>query len=306
MNDKQIQSKSIIEQLTESSQLYESQQGNAQPDLPGLDSLPRVNIPIEHQSLEAAPEEPIEQEMDMAPEEIEPEPAPVDAKQAKIQENWRSLREKASRVDQLQKERDEARYYAQAMEKESLRYQQQQRIPQEAEEPDYDLNSLSDDEIVDVRTLKKIQLQEINKQKALEKKQNESRAQQESYRRSVNAQMRETYADFNDVLSNDNIAKLEAKRPGLARSLAQNPDFAEVVLETYHIIKDLGIYRSPLEVNNRAVIQKNMAKPRSANTVAPQSGDTPLNKAGQFTGGAMNEEQRRALWADMQKNRGGW
>lgn len=216
-------------------------------------------------------------------------------------ENWKNLRQKASRAEQLQRERDEAIRYAQEVEQQIMRAMQQQSIPQD-DEQDYDYNNLNDDDLLSAKDLKKVMASEHKKRAKLE--QNMRQSQQQSYQAAVSAQLKSSYNDFDQVMTQDNIAQLQQMRPGLARSLATNPDFAEMARETYHVIKDLGIYRSvePASAVPKKQMQANGAKPRSANSISPQSGETPLNKANMFANG-LTAEVKAALWADMQKNR---
>jgi hypothetical protein len=214
----------------------------------------------------------------------------------------RDMRLKAERADQLQRERDEAIQYAQDVERQIMRAMQQQQIPFEQEEPDYDYNNLDDDDLISAKDLKRSLASEQKKRAQLEAQMRQS--QQNSYRTSTMANLKASYNDYDQVMSKENIAQLEQMRPGLARSLATNPDLAEMARETYNIIKDLGIYRAeqPSYSAPKKQIQANTAKPRSANSVSPQSGDTPLNKANMFANG-LTAEVKAALWADMQKNR---
>jgi hypothetical protein len=262
--------------------------------LPPITSMPEheQQSPVENEQAD----EDVAVENDQTPQEPE---VPLTGPQ----KSWRELRLKAERAEQMQRERDEAIKYAQAIEQEAYKWQQQQRAPQQQEEPEYDYNSLNEEDLVDGRTIKKILASESKKRAALES--NIRQSQQQSYEAAISAQLKSTYSDFDRVLTPENIAHLREMRPGLARSLAANPDLAEKARETYNIIKDLGIYRSVEEQTYAPVkkqMQNNVNKPRSSNSVSPQAGDTPLNQANMFANG-LTPDVKAALWADMQKKR---
>jgi len=249
--------------------------------------------PIEESQPEQEPIEPQEAE---APEEPEIETAP--------QRSWKELRIKAERADQLERERDEAFRYAQAIEQEALRMQQYQRQPQEIPEPDYDYNTVGEEDLVDGKTLKKILASESKKRAQLEH--NMRQNQQMSYETAISAQLKAEYADFDTVMTKENIAQLASLRPGLARSLAANPDLADKARETYQVLKDLGIYQSPSQrVAPPKQLQRNATKPRSSNSINPQSGETPLNQANMFAGG-LTPELKAALYKEMKDKASRW
>lgn len=261
--------------------------------LPPIDELPSGIEPSPQNDQEYEESTPIN---DQRPIIEEAEAAP----QSGPNKAMRDMRLKAERADQLQRERDEAIRYAQEVEQQIMRAMQQQSIPQD-EESDYDYNHLNDDDLLSAKDLKQVMASEQKKRSKLEA--NMRQSQQQSYQAAVYAQLKASYNDYDQVMTTENVAQLQQVRPGLARSLATNPDFAEMARETYHVIKDLGIYRTVEPVAPaKKQIQTNNAKPRSSNSVSPQSGETPLNKANMFSNG-LTPEVKAALWADMQKNR---
>lgn len=272
-------------------------QSTAQMEQQGVVAPPSGQAPVIASDLE--PDEPEvqadEPEVEEASEEV------VDPKTIP-NSRWREMRLQAEKAE---RERDEAIQYARSIEAEARRLLQQP-LQQQAPEPEYDINSLSDDDIVDGKQIKRIVQQENRKRKQLED--NMLRQQQQSYEAAISAQLKSTYGDFDNVVTADNVAALRSMRPGLARSLAANPDLAEKARETYHLIKDLGIYQNLQErSSNKNVIAKNASKPRASNSIAPQTGDSPLDKVNSFTPGTKPSKEYLAdLYADMQRKRMSW
>jgi len=279
----------LVEALTQSTAQMEAQGVVAPP--PG--QQPMTQAPVAEE-----PEPEAVEEVEEAPEEV------VDPK-AIPNSRWRDMRLQAERAQQLERERDEAIQYARSIEAEARRLLQQP-LSQQQPEPEYDINSLSDDDIVDGKQIKKIVQQENRKRRQLEE--NILRQQQQSYEAAISAQLKSTYGDFDNVVTSENVAALRSLRPGLARSLAANPDLAEKARETYHLIKDLGIYQETKErSSNKNVIAKNASKPRASNSIAPQTGDSPLDKVNSFTPGTKpSKEYLKELYADMQRKRMSW
>jgi hypothetical protein len=223
-----------------------------------------------------------------------PTEQPKDHKQS-----WKELRDKADLADRYQRERDE--YYRVLKQLEEQAYLQQQQGlhasgTQEDADDSFDLNNIPDDDFLSGKDLKKV----IAKQQRSQQKQYEEmmRQQKMAHEKMVENDFKAKYNDFYDVVNTDNIAKLRELRPGLARSLHLNPDIKEKAEETYLAIKDLGIYRRDDFTKQKEVAQKNFSKPRSVNSVGPQTGDSPLNQANAFANG-LTKELKKSLYQEM-------
>jgi hypothetical protein len=264
----------------------------------GLNSVAANTAPVE-------PTEPEQQEEQLVPEQDYPyeeeKPAePVEEKNSP-QKSWRELREKAEQADKLKKERDEYLALLKQIEREAIDYQSRQKPLVKEQEPDeFDYNKLDDDEILTARDLKRSFSKEQARLKRIEE---ELKMQQVRHRESlVEAELKAKHADLYDVLTESNITKLREVRPSLAKSINLNPDLKEKALDTYQAIKDLGIYQ---ESNRQDVekISKNIQKPRTSNSLAPQGGNSPLSKANQFANG-LTEEMKRTLYQEMLEKAG--
>ncbi len=252
--------------------------------------------------------QPIEQEEPQQEEEVvenqeqeESQPGEEqEEKKGSPKQSWKELRQKAELADKYQKERDE--YLKMLKDIEANYYQSQQQPKQVEEEPDFDTSTIDDDELLTGKELKSVLKKEQKRINKIEEKLKYN--ERYSHENAVEAELKSKYNDLQEVLTLDNINKLKELRPGLARSLSYNPDLKEKAIETYQAIKDLGIYGSTPQSIQKDMANKNQAKPRSSNTVSPQHGGSPLNKANMFANGLTKELQQQ-LYEDMlNKSRG--
>lgn len=241
------------------------------------------------------PEIPENQELDVVEEQQE-ESGPKDVKQS-----WKDLRDKADLADKYQRERDEYARVLKYIEEQALMHQRNQQ-PQQEEES-FDVNKFSDDDLVSGRDLKKAY--EVEERKRKKFYEDVQRQQRESQQVSIEQQLNRKYEDLYDVINESNIAKLKEIRPGLARSLHMNDNYKEKVEETYLALKDLGIAKSNSQSNDYSdnKINRNMSKPKSSNSVFPQSGDSPLNQANLFQNGFTKDVQKK-LYKEMLEKAG--
>jgi len=255
-------------------------------------------------------EQEVEQTEQESPDEVVTEQAQKEEQQKDSKDSkqsWKELREKAEKAEKLQKERDE--YYALLQQIAEQQYYQQQQLAQQKPvntkiEDDIDIDSLSDDDLADVKLVKKI-VKKIENERVREREEFEKymkQQQQIAYESQVSSELRSRYNDFDDVVNRDNIMKLRELRPGLARTLHQIPDTKEKAIETYYAIKDLGTFETPAQRNVQARIENNSKKPRSINSVADKGSD-PLNYAAFYEGG-LTEDAKRAIYKDTLKKAG--
>lgn len=88
------------------------------------------------------------------------------------------------------------------------------------------------------------------------------------------------YPDYNSVMTQDAIARLEATEPELAASLAaasQGSGWKSAAAATFKLIKKMNLGKSYERERNLAA--KNVAKPRSVSTLSPQHGKSPIAMA---------------------------
>jgi hypothetical protein len=239
----------------------------------------REGNPIPQQAPEPTPEPaPVQEVLQEAIQEIEQE-APTqedhdhhEEQQAQEQantreENLRRLREKSER---LQKERDEAFQLIERM-----------KNNQPAKEEEF---SLSPDDLVEGKHLTKYE----RKIKHLEEM-------------AIEAKLKAQYPDFDSIVSAENVSKLREIDPDVAEAIYYTPDLYKKGALAYKMIKKLGVLPDAY-ASSKATAQKNVIKPRSPNSIAPQQGESALSKANAFANG-LTPELRAQLQREMEEAR---
>lgn len=240
----------------------------------------------QEEPIETEISEPVDQDDQEELEEVEVE----EPKETKTQVNWRMLREKAARTEQLEKERDELLKHVL-----SSQTKPEQHKVKEVEQVEEDYLSslgLDDDSLVEGKHFRAY----LKKQKELEKEL--AQYKQKSTMDSVEMKLKSQYQDFDKVVSADNLAMLRQANPELAEVIMATPDVYKQASIAYQMIKQYGIHKDPSYSPDKAIMAKNAAKPRSAAAAAPQVGSTPMSQANMFANG-MTEEVKKALYKEM-------
>ncbi len=205
--------------------------------------------------------------------------APAESNQVK---NFRAIKERAERAE---RERDEL-----------MRMMTQKEQPQVVE-PEEDLNFTVDaDALVEGKHLSKVD----KKIRQLEQKL--AQYEQKSTASNAETRLKAQYSDFDSVVTADNVAQLREEYPELAQSLISNPDLYTKGKAAYLMLKKFGIAQDPVMVAEKALIQKNAAKPRPLTSVSPQQGATPLSQANAFANG-LTKELREQLAREVSEAR---
>lgn len=228
---------------------------------------------------------------DNTPVFVAPEPEPEsDAK--------KSFRDVIAAKRKAERERDE--YLRRIEELEARpRHREEATTPKEQFEEDEDFH-LGADDIAEGKHIAKVDKRAQNKIKALEDRlaKYESKTAEER----AEAQLRAKYADFDKVVSRDNIDLLTEAYPELARSLYSTNDLYTKAVSAYTLIKKFGIYQESPFTSEKAVALKNVAKPRPLASVSPQQGDSPLTRANAFANG-LTDELKAQLRKEMEQAR---
>jgi len=219
-----------------------------------------------------------------APEEVD-QTAQASAQETEQAGHFRKLREARERAE---RERDEALKMIRQME------ERQREATQP--EPEEDMGFGSDEELAEIRHLKKI----AKRQKELEKELSEYKKQ--ATHMTAEARLKATYKDLDKVLTDENISELSKTDPDLMASIQYNPDTYSKYSAAYKAIKRLGIYKEDKYEKERAKAQENIKKPRPLSSVSPQQGDSPLSKANAFANG-LTQELKDSLVKEMQEAR---
>lgn len=203
-----------------------------------------------------------------------------DTAQAK---NFRELREKAERAareaQQAQQERDAL---AQRIKELELMTQQKDEF------------SLAPDDLVEGKHLSR-HIKELK-----EVKDELNRYRQQTHQQSIEAQLRTQYADFDTIVTKENLDTLAPSVQKSLKALAQS-DLMAAGEAAYEILagKKTGFQ------NEAALVEKNSAKPRPLTSMSPQQGDSPLSKANAFANGLTPDLQKQLL-KEMQQARKGY
>jgi hypothetical protein len=210
----------------------------------------------------------------------------------------KSFRDVIAAKRKAERERDE---YLRRIEELEARpqHREQATTPKEQAEEDEDFH-LGADDIAEGKHIAKVDKRAQNKIKALEDRlaKYESKTAEER----AEAQLRAKYADFDKVVSRDNIDLLTEAYPELARSLYSTNDLYTKAVSAYTLIKKFGIYQESPFNSEKAVALKNVAKPRPLASVSPQQGDSPLTRANAFANG-LTDELKSQLRKEMEQAR---
>ncbi len=203
--------------------------------------------------------------------------------------NFKRLEEKSERTE---RERDEAiRLLREINDKQQA--SKAAAADQDRLDEDFTINP---DELAEGKHLTKIQ----NKIKRLEDQVKGYQSQSEQL--SVESRLKAQYADFDKVVNNDTIKTLKEQYPEMADTISNSPNLYNKAVTAYTLIKKLNIAPDDQYQEDRALAQKNSAKPRSLTSLSPQQGDTPMSKANAFASG-LTDELKLQLRKEMDEAR---
>ena len=113
------------------------------------------------------------------------------------------------------------------------------------------------------------------------------------------SRLKRKYSDFDEVVSQENLAKLKEIDPETADTIAHSRSSPYTRgASAYKRIKELNLIDK--HEDNRARAETNVSKPRPLNSVSPQSGDSPLSMANAFSNG-LTKDVKKQLWREMQE-----
>lgn len=218
--------------------------------------------------------------------EVQPEQQAASApQQPQVDERERNFAALREAREKAERERDEAINY--------IRQLQQQNQPQEEADPEF-----APDDLVEWKHVQ-------NKFKKMEQRLHQYE-NQTAYQ-VAEARLKSQYNDFENVVTRENIEALRMAYPEIAQTLHATPDLYNKAVATYNIIKQFGIgHQQNNNLQEKQAIARNMAKPRSSNSVAPQQGESPLSKANEFSNGPLTEERKAQLYREMMQAKSNW
>jgi hypothetical protein len=106
--------------------------------------------------------------------------------------------------------------------------------------------------------------------------------------------LKSQFPDFEAVVTVDNLKKLAATKPALHRVILANQDAYDAGYTAYEVIKNSGLIDTSYAEQDRK-IEENKYKPRAAANAAPQVGDSPLSRVGDYDRRVLTEDRKMQL-----------
>jgi len=235
---------------------------------------------------------------DVAPvvevQEVQEIQEPVAPTTPRMDKRLKVLMDKAARMEQ---ERNEAMQRLQRLEEEAKSKWRAETQFTQSESIDEEIN-LAPDELAEGKHLKAMQAKMRKMEDALRAQQQQSATVQ------AQALLKARHPDFDKIVSAENVAVLKELHPEIYQTLSSNNDLYTTGSSAYTIIKNLGIHVEDVYEQDRAKIQKNVAKPKALATISPQRAESPLSQANAFAQGLTPALQKQ-LMEEMQAARRG-
>jgi hypothetical protein len=206
------------------------------------------------------------------------------AQDSQKEANMRILRERAENAERRTLELER-------MVQMNMSQQQTNRMQIDDSSDDDDFG-VSDDTYIEGKHLKKY-VKSLKQELKNTKKQFEEYNQQNAM---TNAEIRlkNQFNDFDSVVTKENLEKLNQQKPALSRTIYANTDIYDRGYTAYELIKNSGILADQYQDLDRKV-EENRSKPRSAANAAPQAGDTPLTRVGDYDRRILTEDRKDQL-----------
>jgi hypothetical protein len=205
------------------------------------------------------------------------------AQESQKEANMRILRERAESAERRSLELERM------MQMNMSQQQQTTKMQIADEEDDFDM---SDDTYVEGKHLKKY-VKSLKQELRNTKKQFEEYNQQNALTQ-AEMRLKNQFNDFDIIVTQENLKKLESQKPSLYRTILSNPDVYDKGYAAYELIKHSGILDNQYQELDKRV-EENKSKPRSAANAAPQSGDTPLTRIGDYDRRVLSEDRKDQL-----------
>ncbi len=232
------------------------------------------------------------------PQQDQPEPAEKPASEQpepkKAFESTKdyNLRVLAERAEQAERKAAEYQRYIESLQKQSQ--QQNHALAQEAySDNDLDFDAdISDDDYLDGKQLKKVT--KTLKQELRQMKQQLQQVNQVNQASAAEMRLRSQYADFDAVVTKENLKTFAKIYPEEYQSIKSNPDLYGMGKTAYTLLKRLGIADSEMEMQEQRLAE-NKSKPRAAASVGPQISDSPMARLGEYDRRVLTEERKAQL-----------
>jgi hypothetical protein len=226
---------------------------------------------------------------EVAPQETSHDEAQPQAKVALVEDqqerNWRALREKARRADEL----EQRLKMQEEMMSKLMTSQPQQRIVEEPEEPD--------EEFIPKGKVKRVAKKEVEPLERRLQQAEEQLARQKNAL--MMADLKSKYRDFDEIVNIDSLALFEEKEPELAAAILASKDPYNIAVQSYKYIKAMNLPSKVPESKRAKEVEKKLEQ--NAKTVqTPQAYDKrPMAQAYKIT-----EQEKKALYEEMMQYAG--
>lgn len=187
---------------------------------------------------------------------------------------------------QAEREREYWRNYAEQAARQSQQAPRDLPPAEEALDEDY-YKDMSDDEIAEIKHLRKLSRDQAKTRKELEEQKRLLLEQTTELR------LKSKYPDFDDVVNSDAVAVLRNTYPEIAATINDSKDLYNRAVTAYTLIKRLNPDAAMAQEQSRT-LAKNSTKPRVANSVSPSNSDSPLNQAHSYAN-RMSRQQEEEL-----------
>jgi hypothetical protein len=222
------------------------------------------------------------------PEVTQPESPKEQQEESPKEQSLRILRERAEESERRSRE------YERKLQDLERAIASQQQPQNSQEDDDFDFN---DDTYIEGKQFKKY-VRSLKNEISKQKKEFEeiTRAQMLN-----NAEMRlkSDFNDFDSVVTPENLEKLKYARPVLYRSIMANQDIYDRGYTAYEFIKNSAVSSAYSDTDKR--LEENKSKPRSSANVAPQAGETPLSRIGDYDRRILTKEQKEQIMRNVQR-----
>lgn len=214
------------------------------------------------------------QDEQVAQESQSPE-VDAQAEQSEVSDKEKNFIRLRETKEQLERENRELRKYLESQSK-----------PQpQAQEPEDEDFGVEDDDLVEGKVVKKLYTEIKNLRKTYEQEKLAT----------IPDRLRSKFADFDQVVTVENVEKLKQSEPELYASITSGKDLYAKGVSAYKTLKALGIVKEDPYVAQKEQVQKNQTRPVSTQAI---KGQGALADANIFAKG-LTPELRKQLQQEM-------
>jgi hypothetical protein len=215
--------------------------------------------------------------------ETKPEQQPTESAK---EQNFRAMRERAEAAERARLDAEKRANELEQILRSNMYNQNQPSQKIQIEDDDI---GISDDSFIEGKDYKK-------HYRALKKQNDENKKKLDEmhYRYEVSLaeiKAKAKYNDFDTVVNEENLLRLQKSKPAVYKSIMSNPDISDRCDAAYDFLK-YGMGSQDVYAQENRKIEENKVKPRSAASSDAQTADTPLARLGDYDRRVLTKEQR--------------